>query len=153
MLKHHIPGTLRAVACLEAAKGSIVLLVGCGLLTLIHRNVQQFAERLIPHLHLNPANGYPHVFLDLAGQITDARLWLLACAAAAYALVRFIEAYGLWFERRWAEWFAALSGGVYIPFELHGLWKHASILTIGALLINLAVVAIMAAELNRKKQC
>ena len=141
MLKSHASGTLRAIACLEAAKGTIVLLVGCGLLTLIHKNIQHYAELLIPHLHLNPAQGYPHVFLDLAGQITDARLWFLAAAALAYASVRFIEAYGLWYAKRWAEWFAALSGGIYIPFEIHTLGHHVSLLTLGALLINVVVVA------------
>lgn len=152
-MSHRVSRALRAVACVEAAKGITVLLVGFGLLSLIHRNIQQYAERLIPHLHLNPANGYPRVFLDLAGQITDARLWLLAGAAVVYAVVRFIEAYGLWYERRWAEWFAALSGGIYIPFEIHSAWDHTSMLALGALLINLAVVAIMAAELIHRKQC
>ena len=147
MMKSHVSGTLRAVACIEAAKGTIVLLVGCGLLTLIHKNIQQYAELLIPHLHLNPAKGYPHIFLDLASQITDARLWMLAGAAIAYALVRFIEAYGLWYAKHWAEWFAVLSGGIYIPFEIHGLVKHPSILTLGALLVNIVVVLIMTREL------
>ncbi|MCZ7627423.1 MAG: DUF2127 domain-containing protein [Candidatus Methylomirabilis sp.] len=41
--------------------------------------------------------------------------------AAGYASVRFVEAYGLWLERRWAEWFAAVSGGIYIPFEIYEL--------------------------------
>lgn len=146
----HASGKLRAVALIEAAKGIIVLLVGCGLLTLIHKDVQQYAEQLIPHLHLNPAKGYPHVFMDLAGQVTDSRLWILASAAALYALVRFIESYGLWYARRWAEWFAALSGGIYIPFEIDGLLKHASWLTLGALIMNVVIVLIMAGELFQK---
>ena len=150
MLKSHASRTIRAVALVESAKGIIVLLVGCGLLTLIHKNVQKYAEQLIPHLHLNPAKGYPHVFMDLAGQVTDSRLWMLAGTAALYALVRFIESYGLWYARRWAEWFAALSGGIYIPFEIHSLIKHASLLTLTGLLINMAVVMIMARELVRK---
>jgi len=151
MMNSHVSGTLRAVACIEAAKGTIVLLVGCGLLTLIHKNIQQYAEQLIPHMHMNPAQGYPHIFLDLAAQITDAHLWMLAGAAIAYALVRFIESYGLWYAKRWAEWFAALSGMIYIPFEIHGLVKHHSVLTLVALLVNIVVVMIMARELLKKK--
>jgi uncharacterized membrane protein (DUF2068 family) len=84
-----VPPAHCAVALIEAAKGTIVMQVGCGLLTLIHKNVQLRTEQLIPHLHLNPANGYPHVFMDLAGKVTDTHLWMLA--AAAYALVRFIS--------------------------------------------------------------
>jgi uncharacterized membrane protein (DUF2068 family) len=134
---------LRTVALLEAAKGALVLLVGLGLLSLVHHDVQRFGERLISHLHLNPAAYYPRLFLDLAGQLTDARLWLMAAAAAGYSLMRFFEAYGLWHERRWAQWFAALSGGVYVPFELFELYKGVSWLSIGALVLNVAIVAFM----------
>lgn len=152
MLKSHASRTLRAVALVEAAKGIIVLLVGCGLLALVHKNVQKYAEQLIPHLHLNPAKGYPHVFMDLAGQVTDSRLWMFACTAALYALVRFIESYGLWYARRWAEWFAALSGGIYIPFEIQSLFENVSFLTLGVLVMNVVIVVIIASELIQRKQ-
>ena len=85
-------GALRTVALVEAAKGSLVLLAGFGLLSLIHHDIQRFAERLVVHSHLNPASGYPRIFLDLAKQLTDGRLLLLALGAVTYALVRFIEA-------------------------------------------------------------
>ncbi|MGH8672328.1 MAG: DUF2127 domain-containing protein [Burkholderiales bacterium] len=46
---------LCTVALLDAAKGALVLLAGVGLLSLLHHDVQRFAERLIFHAHLNPA--------------------------------------------------------------------------------------------------
>jgi uncharacterized membrane protein (DUF2068 family) len=98
---------------------------------------------------LNPAAHYPRIFLDLASQLTDARLWLMAAAAAGYSLLRFFEAYGLWYARRWAQWFAAISGGVYVPFELFELYKGVSWLSLGALTLNLAIVAIMLYNLYR----
>lgn len=134
---------VRAVALVEAAKGALVLLVGLGLLSLVHHDAQRFAERLVAHAHLNPAARYPRVFLELAGQLTDGRLLLLATGAAAYAGVRLVEAYGLWFERQWAEWFAALSGGVYVPFELFEIYERANWLSIGALLVNVVIVSVM----------
>jgi uncharacterized membrane protein (DUF2068 family) len=57
--------------------------------------------------------------------------------------VRFIEAYGLWRERRWAEWMAALSAGLYVPVEVYELAHGASWLKIVALVLNLAVVGYM----------
>jgi uncharacterized membrane protein (DUF2068 family) len=139
-----LSSAVRAIALVEAAKGTLVILVGLGLLSLIHHDVQRFAERLVAHAHLNPAARYPRVFIDVATQLTDGRLWLLAAGGAVYASVRFIEAYGLWLERRWAEWLAALSGGVYIPFELFELHEQFTWLSLGALLLNAAIVAIMA---------
>jgi len=141
---------LRTVALLEAAKGLVVLLVGLGLFSLVHRDVQSFAEKLIQHAHLNPAAHYPHIFLDLSQRITDTRLWQLAAAAAAYSAVRFIEAYGLWHARSWGQWFAALSGAVYIPFEIGELIRKPNWISVGALLLNAAIVAFMAYSLYRE---
>lgn len=132
---------VRTIAIFEAAKGALVLLAGLGLLALVHRDVQAFAERLVRLSHLDPASHYPHIFIDAASRVTDGRLWLLSGAAAAYALVRCVEAYGLWFERRWAEWFALVSAGLYLPVEVYELWHHASWLKAALLFSNLLVVA------------
>ena len=138
-----LSSALRTVALLEAAKGALVLLLGFGLLSLIHHDVQRVAERLIAHAHLNPAARYPRIFIDVTNQITDARLLLIAAGAGVYSLVRFIEAYGLWYARRWAEWFAALSGGIYVPFELFELYERATWLSLGALMLNSTIVVFM----------
>ncbi len=70
-------------------------------------------------------------------------MWLLAILAGAYGLVRFVEAYGLWRGRRWAEWFAAVSGGIYIPFELYELFRGTIWLSLSALLANVFIVGLM----------
>jgi uncharacterized membrane protein (DUF2068 family) len=134
---------LRTIALLEAAKGAIVLVIGFGLLSFLGRDADAFAEHLVNRLHLNPAHHYPHVFIQAMAEVTDSKLWLLAGLAALYAIVRFAEAYGLWYHRRWAEWLAALSGGVYIPVEIYEIAHHASWLKIGALVINVVIVAYM----------
>jgi uncharacterized membrane protein (DUF2068 family) len=135
---------MRMVAVFEAAKGAIVLLVGLGVLALIGRDAEVIAERIVRFSHLNPASRYPHIFIDAASRLTDTHLWFLAAAAAAYALVRAIEAYGLWYERRWAEWFALLAGGIYVPVELYELVRRPSWVKAVVLLVNLGIVAYMA---------
>lgn len=134
---------LRGVAVFEAAKGLFVLLVGGGLLSLLHRDIEALAEQVIAHFHMDPASRYPRIFIDLAAQMHDGRLWLLAGFALFYAIVRFIEAYGLWRARSWAEWFAALSGGIYIPFELRELWTRPSLLSALTLVVNVLIVLFM----------
>jgi uncharacterized membrane protein (DUF2068 family) len=141
--------TVRTVALFEAAKGAIVLLAGIGVLALIHHDAQRLAEQLVGHLHLNPAKHYPRIFIDATANLTDARLLVLATLAAAYALVRYVEAYGLWRERRWAEWFAAVSGGIYIPFELYELFQGATWLSLGALVVNVFIVGLVTHALRR----
>lgn len=58
---------VRLVATFEAAKGALVLLAGFGFLSLVHSDAQRIAEELVGHLHLNPANRYPRIFIDVNG--------------------------------------------------------------------------------------
>jgi uncharacterized membrane protein (DUF2068 family) len=141
-------GGLRVVALFEGGKGGLVLITGLGLLAFIHRDLHNAAEEVVRHFHLNPSHHYPRIFLDAAARVNDTRLWLLALSAFLYAVVRLIEAFGLWHRKRWAAWFGVLSGGIYIPVELvevaHGLsWIKLTVLS-----INLAIVAYLCCALT-----
>lgn len=131
---------LRSIALFEAGKGVLVLLAGFGLLGLLHRDVAELAEHLVGRLHLNPTHHMASVFLRAASHVDDAKLWALAATAAAYSIVRFIEAYGLWHTREWAEWFALLSGALYLPWEIFELLQRATPLRAGLLVVNVAVL-------------
>jgi uncharacterized membrane protein (DUF2068 family) len=131
---------LRVVSFFEATKGLLIVLAGFGLLEFVHKDLHLAAEQLVRHFHLNPASRYPRIFLVLADNVSDVQLWVLALSALVYAIVRFVEAYGLWLQRRWAEWFGLLAGGVYVPIELyeiaHGVTWPKTVL----LIVNVGVV-------------
>ena len=131
---------VRAVAVFEALKGAIVLIAGFGLLSLLHRDLQATAERLVRHSHLNPARHTPRVFVEAASHLNDSRLRYLAVLAFLYAVVRFVEAYGLWKIKVWAEWFAILSGSIYLPIELYELFAGVTWMKVVVLLINAFIV-------------
>jgi uncharacterized membrane protein (DUF2068 family) len=143
---------LRAVAVYEAAKGILVLAVGLGLLDLIHRDLQQTAEHIVKHLHLNPSAHYPRVFLAVASKLDDAHLWALAGGAAAYSGLRLLEAVGLWKGRRWAVWLGALSGGIYVPVEVYEAAQKVTATRLGLLVLNVAVVAYLCWDLWQKRK-
>ncbi len=112
-------------------------------MALIHHDVRSHRlARIITHaLHLNPANQYPRIFVDAASHVSDTRLWFLASLAMVYSGARSVEAYGLWFERRWAEWFALVSGAIYLPVEIYELRRHVTEIKIAALVVNVVIVA------------
>jgi uncharacterized membrane protein (DUF2068 family) len=60
------------------------------------------------------------------------------------------EAYGLWSEKRWAEWLAAISGGIYVPFELYESYSKATWLSLTTLLANVLIVGLMINTLLHK---
>jgi uncharacterized membrane protein (DUF2068 family) len=143
--------SVRIVAAFEAFKGAVVLLAASGLLLIIHRNLFDMAAQFIAHLHLDPASRYPKIFLDAAANLKNQHFKKLALGAAAYSSLRFVESYGLFREAAWAEILAAVSGGIYIPFEVESLWDHATWMNAGALLINLLIVTLMIAALLQRR--
>ena len=143
---------MRAVALLEGAKAALMLLVGFGALSLVGRDVEDFAEWLLRHLHLDPTGRFAHIFLEAAAKVTDAHLWAIAGLAALYVTVRAIEAYGLWNERRWAEWLALISTGAYIPFEVYEIFHRFRWYKVAILGTNLVIVLYMAYALRHTKE-
>jgi uncharacterized membrane protein (DUF2068 family) len=143
---------LRLVAVFELAKGALALAAGAGLLAFVHHDIRDVVTELLLHLHLDPARRIPGIFVLLADRIASMDLWLLAIGAAAYAALRIAEAYGLWFNREWAEWLGAVSGAIYVPFELYALSKGVTPLRLVTLAINLLVVAVLSEALWRRRR-
>ena len=135
---------VRAVAIFEALKRLIVLFAGFGLFAVMHRDIQAIAERLVEHSHLNPAHHYPKIFLDAVSHVNDSQLRFLAALAFLYAGLRLVEAYGLWRMKTWAEWYAVVTGGIYVPIEVYRLFRHATFLGIAVLLVNTFIVGFVA---------
>ena len=131
---------IKTVAVFEALKGVIILIAGIILLRLVHDDLQSAAEKMVRHLHLNPARYFPHLFLDSVSKVTSSRMHAFAAFAFLYSSVRFVEAFGLWRLKAWAEWFAILSGAIYIPVEIFGLFRHATLLKGGIFIFNLLIV-------------
>ena len=129
---------------MEFFKGLIVLLAGFGVLSLVHRDAWDVAENFLEWLKISPDSQYAQVFLNLADQVTDAKLWAVALGAVAYSSLRFAEAYGLWRERAWAEWLALISGAIYLPFEIYEIVRRPDWIRFTILAVNLAVVLFMA---------
>ena len=141
----------KSVAVFEAVKGGLLLLGGFGLLSLVHHDVRVIVAALVGRFHLNPAHRFTSSFIEAAAHVTDARLWLYASFGFLYASFRFIEAYGLWYGRPWAEWLAVASGGIFLPFEIYELFQRITWIRISALTVNLLVVVMMAALLWKNR--
>lgn len=144
-------GTLRGIALFEALKGLAALLSGLGLLSLLHHDLHLMALELVGHFGLDPAQHFPALLLHYADVLNGTQLGTLELLIAGYVAVRLAEAYGLWLDLAWGEWLGVLSGGLYIPFEVRHLWHDPALSGVGVLLLNVAMVAFLAARLRRRK--
>ena len=88
----------------------------------------------------NTNNGIVHDLQRLFG-FSVTNLYLAGTAIAAYAVLEGVEAVGLWFGRRWAEYLTFVSTTIFVPYEIYELAKGFSALKVVALALNLIVVA------------
>jgi uncharacterized membrane protein (DUF2068 family) len=130
----------RVIAIFEGAKGVVALLLTASLWKFAGPAAAKAAEEFVRTLHVNPARHYPRAILDALAELSTARTGLFAAIALVYAGVRLAEAYGLWQQRRWAEWVAVVGASLYLPFELAAIILHPSWGTSLLLASNLLLV-------------
>jgi uncharacterized membrane protein (DUF2068 family) len=139
---------LRGIALFEAAKGLLAVMVAIWLLSLLHKDIQDVAEHLLHFLHrifrLNPDGHLARSIIRGARRVTPGNLHLWIGGTILYSIIRFAEAAGLWMEKQWAEWFALISGCLYLPIEIYELAHHATPIKWAIFATNLLIVAYLA---------
>jgi uncharacterized membrane protein (DUF2068 family) len=142
---------LRAIALFEAAKGLAALAGAAGLLDLMHHDVRRLALELIGRFGADPHAHFPSMLLHYADQVPGLDLHSVLLLAAGYVALRWAEAWGLWHDRRWGELLGALSGGLYVPFELTHLLHRPTWAGAAVLGFNLLLVAYLTTRLWRQR--
>jgi uncharacterized membrane protein (DUF2068 family) len=139
---------LRGIALFEAGKGLLAVMVAIWLLSLLHKDIQDVAEHLLHFLHrifrLNPDGHLARSIIRGARRVTPGNLHLWIGGTLIYSIIRFAEAAGLWMEKQWAEWFALISGCLYLPIEIYELAHHATPIKWAIFATNLLIVAYLA---------
>ena len=80
-------------------------------------------------------------YLRKAFDYTPTHLFVLAAICLAYASLEAVEAVGLWFNRRWAEYLTFVATTVLIPYEIYELTLRVSVLKVVAFVLNVLVAA------------
>jgi uncharacterized membrane protein (DUF2068 family) len=89
-----------------------------------------------------PGNTSGHGFLHSIEHIftlKSSTLYLVAAAATTYAVLEGVEAVGLWYQKRWAEYLTFVATVAFIPYEVFELARAASTFKAIAFVINVAI--------------
>ena len=143
---------LHAIAAFEATKGLAALAGLIGVLDLLHHDVRAVVLTLIGRFGLDPESHYPSLLLHYADLLPEADVHMLVMLASAYIALRFIEATGLWLNKAWGEYLGALSGGIYIPFEVMHFMHEPSWMNAFIVALNATIVGYLAYALWRRHQ-
>jgi len=131
---------IRAIAIFEMVKGFLGFAVGITLLSLLHKDLEVVARNILEYLHIDPTGHFAEMFVERAAKINESNIVIFVVLAFVYTLVRLVEAYGLWRLRAWAEWFAIISGMIYLPIEIYEIFQKPTAVRFVIFFFNLALV-------------
>ena len=146
------PLALRSIAVFEAAKGLLALAAVCGLISLRHTDLHAATDAFLLRHGVNPERHYTRLFIESVAKATNHHVGQLAALGFAYALIRLVEGYGLWQGKHWAEWFAVISAGIYLPLEIQHFAHHATLLNVGVIFFNILIILYLARLLNQQRR-
>ncbi|MFF3000252.1 DUF2127 domain-containing protein [Streptomyces sp. NPDC057950] len=144
---------LRFLAIERAVRGVFIVLVAAAVWRF--SNSQDSVRRLFDE-YLNvfrPVFRHFHYDLDhspVVGTIQKSfgykhsTLVLVAALLLAYALIELVEAGGLWYAKRWAEYLTVVATAAFLPLEIYELTEHVSWLKIATLVLNILAVLYIA---------
>jgi uncharacterized membrane protein (DUF2068 family) len=140
---------LAVIAVFKVVKGVLLLLVGLGLLKLVHAEIATLFSLLIEALHLNADSRLIHALVLKIDALQPNSVLLGGLVSLGYAGMLLVEGIGLWLEFTWAAYLTVVSTSLLLPFELYEVIEQVSILRIGVLLLNLVIVAYLVSQLRR----
>src|SRR3954447_5468248 len=155
---HHLPRrgkplndaiVLRLIAINRGVHSVVFGLLAVALLVLDTRlfDLQSYARDAADRLDGVAGNTGPAASHDILSStlhrvldLNQSTITVLLITSVAYCVIEGIEAVGLWWERRWAESLAVIAPVGFLPFEIHELLDRVTVLRIGALIVNIAVL-------------
>lgn len=145
------PLALRSIAVFEAVKGVLAIAAACGLISLRHTDLHAAADAFLLKHGIDPERHYMRLFIESVARVTNHHVGQIVALALVYALIRLVEGYGLWNGKHWAEWFAVISAGIYLPLEFQHFAHHASPVNASVILFNILVILYLARLLNQQR--
>jgi uncharacterized membrane protein (DUF2068 family) len=137
------------IALFKLVKGALLLLVGLGLLKLMHADIATLFSRLIEALHLNADSRIIHALVLKVDALQPHSVLVAALVSLGYAGMLLLEGIGLWLERSWAAYLTVISTSLLLPFELYEVIDRVSMIRVGVLVLNLVIVLYLLIQLKK----
>lgn len=138
-MRHH-PLGLRLIIIERAVAGTLLLLLGLGLFSLIRRDVEQVVRAAAHALNLDVEGGLVTFALARTGMISPSVIVQASIGSLLVGVLDLVQAYGLYRQRKWAEYLTAVAVGIFIPFEVYSLIGKVTLLKVVVLAVNILIV-------------
>ncbi len=137
-----------AIAVFKLFKGALLLVVGVGLLELMHADIATWFALLLETLHLNADTRLVHALMLKVEALQPHSIEVAGLISLGYAALLLAEGTGLWLEVSWAAYLTVVSTSALVPFEIYELIERVTLVRIILLIVNLLIVLYLVAQLR-----
>ena len=142
---------LKLIAVFKILQGALLLAVGCSLFFLNSRTawLDQISDWTDEELLLRHSPTVLYLLNKLQDALAQGQLRATGLLAFFYAAVLFTEGFGVYFQKRWAEFLMVFATGALIPLEVRHIWHRPTVAAMVVLLVNCFIVWFLYRTLQR----
>jgi uncharacterized membrane protein (DUF2068 family) len=144
--------TIHIIAGWKLVKGVVLLVVAVKLLTLLNKDVQEWALDFVNRHGIDAENRFVHSILEKLAGVSRNQLMAMSGGAFLYSGLQLTEGIGLWYEKRWAEYLTVIATAALVPLEIYELFERFTWVRVVVLIVNLFVVWYLATRLKDEKK-
>ena len=137
---------LMIIGVFKLIKALALVVVGIGVLKLVHHDVIDVFSGWLSAVHVDPDNKYFQQAMTKLLSVDDRKLKELGAGSFFYAGLFMTEGMGLVFLKTWAEYFTIVVTSSFLPVEVYLMTQHLSAARAVATLVNLGIVWYLAAH-------
>ena len=142
MKKHE--AFLKIIIIEKFALGIIAALLSFGVISFINKDMEVFANQIVDYFDLDMDNSYIEAVITRIGMIKNGTIIGVSIGMVSYASLNLAMGYGLHMRKRWAEWLTVIATALFIPFEIYEIIQEQTLIRIGILILNCAIVYYLA---------
>jgi uncharacterized membrane protein (DUF2068 family) len=150
MAKHTRRG-LVFIGCFKLIKAALLVLVGCGLVSMALHGQATAIGSWIADTRVDPNNRIVHAVIAKLLGVRRRSLEALSFGTFVYAAVFTVEGLGLLMAKKWAEYLTLAVTISFLPIEVYEMVERPNVLKACTITVNVAVVVYLWRTVRQKK--
>jgi uncharacterized membrane protein (DUF2068 family) len=139
-MRHSHDRWLIIIGTFKILEGLLFVLLGLGVVRLLHRDIGDVLLRAAMALRLDPESHFVNILLDKVQLLTPHKMRLISAGIFLKAGLDFVEGIGLALQKTWAEWLTIGLTASFLPWEIFELARHFTWVKVGITLLNVLVL-------------
>ena len=138
--RHSHDRWLVLIGAFKILEGLLFVLLGLGVIRLLHRDIAEILLRAATAFRLDPESRFVNFLLEKVQMLTPHKMRLISMGIFLKSGIDFAEGIGLALEKTWAEWLTIGLTASFLPWEVFEILRHFSWIKVALCVINVLVL-------------